>query len=141
MTQEILDSNKNYAIIELGIDSSKLTYFQDDNPEIWEKSDVYTFKAKKDMTDEEYQEYIFTVSDLTKHYDGVLVCSRHAIIKFTEDVYKAEILDSVAFRGTSVRYGAEQTKIIFNNLKEPYKSPYEDDDYNYEEEYEESNNC
>ena len=87
------------------------------------------------MTNEEYQEYVFTVNDLTKHYDAVLVCSRHAIIKFTEDAYKAEIVDSVAFRGTSVRYGAEQTKIIFNNLKEPYKSPYEDDDE------EENNNC
>lgn len=134
MIQETLNSKKTYAIIELGIDSSKLTYFEDDHPEMWNASDVYKFKAKKDMTDEEYQEYIFTVNDLTQHYEAVFVCSCHAIIKFTEDANKAEMVDSVATRGTSVRYGAEQTKIIFNNLKEPYKSPYEDDD-------EEENNC
>lgn len=126
MTQETLNSKKIYAIIELGIDSSKLAYFEDDHPEMWNASDVYKFKAKKDMTDEEYQEYIFTINDLTQHYEAVFVCSCHAIIKFTEDAYKAEMIDSVAARGTSVRYGAEQTKIILNNLKEPYKLSYEE---------------
>lgn len=128
MTQETSNFKRTYAIIELGIDSGKLAYFEDDHPEIWYDSDIYWFKAKADMTDDEYSEYMFTIKDLAKHYGSVYVCSKHAIIRFTESDTFAEMVDSVAFRGTSVRFGAEQTKVILNPMTTPYKSPYEDDD-------------
>jgi len=45
---------KPYAIIEVGIDSGRLAYFEDDHPEIWYNSDIYWFNKRDEMSEEEY---------------------------------------------------------------------------------------
>ena len=125
---------KPYAIIEVGIDSGRLAYFEDDHPEIWYNSDIYWFNKRDEMSEEEYQEYHFTIYDLTKYYDEVFVCSFRSVLRFVEGEENPIVVDSLSRRGVAVRYGTEDTKIILNPMKEPYKSPYEDDDENnYEE--------
>ena len=68
------ESAKKYAIIEFDIDSCRLGYF-DDKKDILFNSDIYWFPARADMTDEQYEEYVFTLKDLIQHYEFVLVCT------------------------------------------------------------------
>ena len=84
-------ANKKYAIIEFDIDSCRLGYF-DDKKDILFNSDIYWFPARADMTDEQYEEYIFTVKDLIQHYEFVLVCTHRALIKFTDSFEFPEIV-------------------------------------------------
>lgn len=110
--------NKKYAIVELDVDSCRLGYF-DDRKDILMNSDVYWFPARSDMSDEEYVEYMFTLNDLIEHYEFVLVCTRHVIMKFVDDISRPKMVSSRAILG-DVRYGVKDTKIIINPYYERY---------------------
>lgn len=111
-------ANKKYAIIEFDIDSCRLGYF-DDKKDILFNSDIYWFPARANMTDEQYEEYVFTLKDLIQHYEFVLVCTHRAIIKFTDSFEFPEIVCSRSTVG-DVRYGIKDTVIINN----PYYKRY-----------------
>lgn len=57
--------NKKTARITLGVEC-----------EAKEDADTYWFSKQNEMTEEEYDEFIFTVKDLVKHYDNVVIICR-----------------------------------------------------------------
>lgn len=110
---------KQYAIIELGdINCHNLGYF-DNKPNIIPNSDIYKFGPRGEMTDEEYDEYIFTLKDLIQNYEYVLVCGKRSIIKFIDDFEHPIVVSSRSSLG-DVRYGVKETVVINN----PYYKKY-----------------
>lgn len=104
MTMEQLNK-KDYAIMEAGIDLNRLTYFAQ-HQEIVKNADIYKFPDIDDMTKEQYDEYVFSMGDLVKHYKALFICNNHSIVKFVDNLERGEVLSSVAQIGANL-YGTQ----------------------------------